>query len=139
MSGYSVNSTVYYHYWARFLVILPISVISFLNTKIYLAVRLVSYSTIYSTTWPSSWVLGILPISFISFLNNRILLAARSVSYSCKTIYYHNRAHFLVFCILPIYVISFLHQYVPGCQVSMSFYSCSQLLYHILPQPGPTS
>jgi hypothetical protein len=36
--------SIYYHNWARFLVlgILPISVISFLNTKIYLAVRLVS-------------------------------------------------------------------------------------------------
>jgi intracellular septation protein A len=84
MSFYSI----YYHNWARFLVlgILPISVISFLNTKIYLAVRLVSYSTIYYHNWDSFLVLGILPISVISFLNTKIYLAVRLVCHSTASV-----------------------------------------------------
>ncbi len=71
--------SIYYLNCASFLVfyILPISIISFLNTKIYLAVRLVNYSTIYSRNLVRLLVLFIPPISVISFLNTKIYLAVR--------------------------------------------------------------
>jgi hypothetical protein len=86
--------------------ILPISVISIRINKIYLAVRFVSYSTIYYHNLACFLVLGILPISVFSFLI-KIYLADRLVSYS--TICYHSWARFLVLGILPSSVISFLN------------------------------
>jgi hypothetical protein len=97
--------SIYYHNWTHFLVI---SVISFLNTKIYLAVRLVSYSTIYYHNWARFLVLlASYPSPSYPSSTPRSTWLIRLVSYS--TIYYHNWARFLVFGILTVSVISFLN------------------------------